>query len=79
MEKRTSSGSPSESLAGVAWRKSSYSGAVGNCVELAPLPTGETAVRNSRDPHGPALLLSHAGIATFLSGTKTGEFDDMAH
>lgn len=78
MKEPTPAGIPADSLAGAAWRKSSYSGAVGNCVELAPLPAGQTAVRNSRDPHGPALLCSRAGITAFLSGTRTGEFDGVA-
>ena len=60
------------------WRKSSYSGGEGgNCVEVACLPNGEIAVRNSRHPAGPALVYTRAEIAAFLQGAKEGEFDRM--
>jgi hypothetical protein len=63
-------------IADVAWRKSSHSGAQGgNCVEVAELPTGEVALRNSRDPEGPALIYTRAEIAAFVAGAKDGEFD----
>jgi hypothetical protein len=39
---------------------------------------GAVAVRNSRDPHGPALVYTPAEIAAFLTGAKAGEFDDLA-
>ncbi|CAM3080277.1 DUF397 domain-containing protein [Saccharomonospora xinjiangensis] len=68
----------SSALAGLAWRKSSYSGSMGNCVEVARLSTGDVAVRNSRDPHGAALVYTKAEIAAFLAGAKDGEFDDLA-
>ena len=57
------------------WRKSRHSGAVGNCVELASLNSGEIALRNSRDPAGPALIYPRAAMAAFLAGAKDGEFD----
>jgi hypothetical protein len=65
-------------LTGVAWRKSSYSGAVGNCVEVARLANGDIAVRNSRFPDGPALVYTPAEIAAFVDGARDGEFDDLA-
>jgi hypothetical protein len=64
-------------LAGVTWKKSARSGAVGNCVELARLDGGGIAVRNSRFPDGPALIYTRAEMAAFLAGTKDGEFDDF--
>lgn len=70
-------GMPADRLAGAAWRKSSHSGYNGNCVELAALRDGAVAVRNSRDPHGPALIYTSAEIAAFLAGIKDGEFDDV--
>jgi hypothetical protein len=62
------------SLTAAVWRKSSRSGAIGNCVELAPLPGAEMAVRNSRDPRGPALIYSGVDMGGFLAGVKAGEF-----
>ena len=41
-------------------------------------PAGENvAVRDSRDPRGPALIYTRAEIAAFLAGAKAGEFDDL--
>ena len=65
-------------LSGVTWRKSSSSGAVGNCVEVARLANGDIAVRNSRFPNGPALVYTPAEITAFVGGVKDGEFDDLA-
>jgi Domain of unknown function (DUF397) len=61
------------------WRKSRASNPRGDCVELAKLAGGAIAVRNSRDPHGPALVYTSAEIAAFLEGAKAGEFDDLAN
>lgn len=70
-------GMPAAQLAGTTWTKSSYSGAIGNCVEVAKLAGGEVAMRNSRFPDGPALVYTRAEITAFLAGAKDGEFDDF--
>lgn len=59
------------------WRKSTFSGANGNCVEFAPTTTG-VAVRDSKDPNGPVLRFTKAEIAAMLDGAKAGEFDNLA-
>ncbi|MFI6496437.1 DUF397 domain-containing protein [Nonomuraea typhae] len=61
----------------VRWRKSRRSNPSGNCVEVAALPTGEIAMRNSRFPDDPALIYTQAEIAAFVLGAKDGEFDDL--
>lgn len=62
---------------GIIWRKSRYSNPSGNCVELAELPDGGIAVRNSRHPGGPALIYTRAELAAFVHGAKKGDFDDL--
>lgn len=58
------------------WRKSSYSGNQGgNCVEVADLPDGGMAVRDSKDPEGSTLVFTPAEWAAFTAGVKDGEFD----
>ncbi|MER5396437.1 MULTISPECIES: DUF397 domain-containing protein [unclassified Streptomyces] len=62
---------------GASWIKSRHSNAEGNCVEVADLGDGGIAVRNSRDPDGPALVYTPAEVAAFLAGAKDGEFDHL--
>jgi len=58
------------------WRKSSYSGDNGgDCVEVARNLPGVVAVRDSKDPHGPALAFTPAEWAAFAAGVRAGEFD----
>jgi hypothetical protein len=70
-------GMSASSLTDVTWEKSQYSNPNGECVEVAVLPDGEIAVRNSRYPSGPALVYTRAEIAAFLAGAKGGEFDHV--
>ncbi|KPI06828.1 protein of unknown function DUF397 [Actinobacteria bacterium OK074] len=58
----------------VLWRKSSASGGDGDCVELAA-HRGRIAVRDSKAPHGPAILYPRAAVTTLLAALKTGCFD----
>jgi transcriptional regulator with XRE-family HTH domain len=57
------------------WRKSSYSGENGDCVEIADLPGGGVAIRDSKDPDGPALIFKPSEWDAFVRGVKGGEFD----
>jgi hypothetical protein len=75
---QTENGVPAGQLLGVTWQKSGRSNPSGNCVELARLPGGAgIAVRNSRDPHGPALIYTDAEIAAFILGARDGDFDHL--
>jgi hypothetical protein len=58
-------------LAVAPYRKSSYSGANNECVEIAPLGQW-VGVRDSKDPGGPALCFMAADFAIFLADLKAG-------
>ncbi|WP_328914142.1 MULTISPECIES: DUF397 domain-containing protein [unclassified Streptomyces] len=54
------------------WRKSSYSGNEGgSCVEVLDHHTVGVPVRDSKNPHGPALVLPPAAWSSFLTAVKT--------
>jgi Domain of unknown function (DUF397) len=75
---QTRNGMPAGLLPAVTWQKSSRSNPIGNCVELALLPDGAgVAIRNSRDPEGPALIYTPAEITAFIEGAKEGDFDQL--
>jgi len=58
------------------WRKASYStGNGGACVEVARDLPGVVAVRDSKNPDGPRLVLSPAGWQSFTGKVKAGRFD----
>ncbi len=57
----------------VQWRKSSYSGYNGNCVEVAGLDAGRIGVRDSKAGAGsPVLEFARADWAAFLASVKAG-------
>jgi hypothetical protein len=59
----------------VTWRKASRSTSNGGgCVEVARFPASAVAVRDSKDPDGPKLVLTGADWRTFVAGVKGGEF-----
>ncbi|MEW2428275.1 DUF397 domain-containing protein [Micromonospora sp. NPDC047644] len=58
-------------LTGAHWRKSTRSGSNGGeCVEFADNLPGIVAVRDSKDPHGPALTFSPTAWASFMRSTR---------
>ncbi|HEY3956151.1 MAG TPA: DUF397 domain-containing protein [Streptosporangiaceae bacterium] len=56
-------------LTPVTWRKSSYSGNSGNCVEVAVVES-VVRIRDSKDPKRVALRVSPGGWRAFLRGLK---------
>jgi hypothetical protein len=62
----------------LAWRTSTFSGSGGNssgCIEIAPLPDGGIAVRDTKDRSRAAHLHSAPAWQAFLGGIRTGEFN----
>jgi hypothetical protein len=58
------------SLGQATWRKSSHSGQSGQCVEVADILQGAVAVRDSKDPNGPTLVLAPAAWRTLARRVK---------
>lgn len=57
------------------WRKSSYSsGNGGACVEVARNLPDVVAVRDSKNPEGPALVFTPQEWRAFLDGVRAAEF-----
>jgi hypothetical protein len=50
---------------GPRWRKSSHSGGGNDCVEIAAVTSG-TAVRDSKNAHGPQLRFGDRGWTVFV-------------
>lgn len=73
-------------LSNAQWRKSTFSNNGGDCVELAEVSApGHSkarnghviAMRDSKNPEGPALVYSRSEIRALVLGAKAGEFDDL--
>ncbi len=80
-------GMPAGDLKGVRWRRTGgprdagdagVAGVAGDAgVEMARLPDGQIAVRNSADPEGPALIYTRAEIEALIGGAQDGDFDAL--
>lgn len=58
-----------------AWKKSRYSNSQGNCVEVAELEGGVIALRDSKNPSGPALTFTKEEFARWIMEVKDGSLD----
>jgi hypothetical protein len=56
------------------WRKSTRSGGEGHCVEVANVHTA-VAVRDSKDPDGPKVILTRTGWRALADSVKSGDYD----
>ncbi|MFE2496029.1 DUF397 domain-containing protein [Streptomyces scopuliridis] len=65
-----------DALTAADWFKSSYSNdhPGGDCVEGARLSDGVMAVRDSKDPHGPASVIAGSAWAAFVEALNGGQF-----
>lgn len=70
-----------DDLSSLPWRKSSFSGGTSDedaCVEVAPMPDGRVAMRNSKRPGAGTVFFTRTEMAAYLAGVKASEFDDLA-
>ncbi|MFF0572527.1 DUF397 domain-containing protein [Streptosporangium saharense] len=65
----------SPDMHGAEFRKSSLSTSGNDCVEVATNLPGLIAVRDSKDPSGPALVFTPAQWHSFVGRVNIGAFD----
>lgn len=63
-----------DNFEGIRWFKSSFSGS-GGCVEVAHLPEGGVALRDTKDRGKAPHVYNRHEWEAFLMGVKNGEFD----
>ncbi|MFS0695140.1 DUF397 domain-containing protein [Streptomyces nitrosporeus] len=63
---------PNASSLPVTWWKSSASGAQTDCVECGIVDADSVAVRDSKDPHGPAVIFSRAALGAMVGAVAAG-------
>ncbi|MEU7642390.1 DUF397 domain-containing protein [Streptomyces sp. NPDC039016] len=62
-------------LSNAHWYKSSHSDHNGgSCLEVSNSLPGLIPVRDSKDPHGPALVFPAGGWSAFVDAVKDGRF-----
>ncbi|MER0479811.1 DUF397 domain-containing protein [Streptomyces sp. Edi2] len=62
-------------LSAARWRKSSYSDDKGgDCVEFSDAHPGIVPVRDSKKPHGPALVFPATRWTAFVDAVKNSHF-----
>lgn len=62
-------------LSQATWRKSTRSGGATNCVEVADGLPAIVAVRDSKNPAGPALTFAPGTWDAFTGAVKSGNYD----
>ncbi|MBQ0851601.1 DUF397 domain-containing protein [Streptomyces sp. BH-SS-21] len=69
------SGTSAVELGTEGWEKPWSGTNGGSCVEAKRLPDGSVALRQSKDPEGPALVYTRDEMIAFLEGAKSGRAD----
>ncbi|MFF3072860.1 DUF397 domain-containing protein [Kitasatospora sp. NPDC057904] len=64
-------------LSSAQWRKSTFSGQGGDCIEVAPNIPGLLPVRDSKDAQGPTLIFPAEAWRSFLAAVRAGEFGEI--
>jgi len=57
-------------LPATLWRRSSFCGSGGHCVEVAYLASGHIGVRDSKSPNGPALRFTPEAWTAFVEDVR---------
>lgn len=73
----TYNGMPATGLSEAQWQAGQHADPQDDRLELAVLPGGAIAMRNSGYPGGPALIYTPAEIKAFIAGAKDGDFDEL--
>jgi hypothetical protein len=68
---------PAHASEDLRWFKSRRSSGNGACVEVAHVPTGEIAMRDSKDREGPVIYFSAPAWRYFVAGVKSEDFGDQ--
>ncbi|MFJ9892733.1 DUF397 domain-containing protein [Streptomyces sp. NPDC091280] len=61
----------------VEWWKSSFSDSGAQCVECGIVDEETIAIRDSKNPHGPALLFTREQVTPFVIAAATGRFGGL--
>jgi hypothetical protein len=59
------------------WRKASYSGSMGNCVELALLAEHTAGIRDSKLPDAGHLTVTRDQLRELIDTAKSGGYDHL--
>jgi Domain of unknown function (DUF397) len=65
---------PDVDLSRAVWHKSSHSSQDGNCVEVARNLPDIVAIRDSKNPNAPAMLIGHEAWGAFIELVKDGSY-----
>ncbi|MET8955224.1 DUF397 domain-containing protein [Streptomyces sp. NPDC004393] len=60
----------------LVWKTSTYTNGNGACVEVAVLPDGGRAMRDTKDRDGGTQFYNRAEWDAFIKGAKEGQFDN---
>jgi hypothetical protein len=61
----------------LTWRKSTFSGAGADCVEMAAHPAGPVLVRNSHHPDAGTLTVTPTDLGPLFTACRAGHLDDL--
>lgn len=67
---------PALTLGSVSWQKGLRSQGNSNCVELGRVARGVIAMRDSKNPTGPALGFTDAEIGAMFADIQAGRWDE---